>query len=843
VTRLLGRRPAAILWIAVLALAIGIGAPHAALAQSSDRHHFDIPAGDLGEALTLLGQQAEREVVFSADIARGKRCGAVRGDLTAKEALDKLLAKSGLTYRLPESGPVVVEAFPDPLEKGGPTAGSSSERPDGKTAQIEEVIVTAQKREERLQDVPVPVTSLNAQNLALSSQLRIQDYYSSIPGLNIAPGVSSEQILSIRGITTGAGTNPTVGITVDDVPYGASTNLGGGNAIPDIDPGDLARVEVLRGPQGTLYGASSMGGLLKFVTVDPSTDGFSGRVQAGTESVHNDSGLGYNFRASVNVPLSETFAIRASGFTRLTPGYIDNPGLGTEGVNQERASGGRLSGLWKMAEGWSLKVSALYQDSKSDGSNDVDVPTKAFPQTATLGDLQQIYIAGTGGFDRKVQAYDAVLRGKLGGVDLISVTGYNINSYSDSFDYSYALGGLTKALFGVTGTPLLDNSRTNKFSEEVRLSGEFGTQLGWLLGGFYTDERSYWSENVLATNPTTGAQVANALYLSFPQTYSEYAGFADLTYYVTDQFDVQLGAREGEIRETSNQVESGPYTPLFVPGSTSPLVYPTAYARSGAFTYLVTPRFKLTPDVMVYARVASGYRAGGPNLSPGGVVPNQYAPDKTKNYELGLKADFLDHAISIDSSLYYIDWTGIQLHLVNPTTQLAYTLNGSRAKSDGIEVSAQARPTSWATLGAWVVWDDAALTQDLPTGNGAAYGLSGDRLPYSSRFSGNLSFDVDVPLSGRVHGLAGGTLSYVGERLSVFNSLSGGMPLQRQVLPAYARTDLHAGARFDDWTVTAFVTNLTDRRGVLNGGTGYTPPFGFLLIQPRTVGVSVMKSW
>jgi iron complex outermembrane receptor protein len=585
-----------------------------------------------------------------------------------------------------------------------------------------------------------------------------------------------------------------------------------------------------------------MGGLLKFVTVDPSTESVSGRIQAGTEGVYNGRGAGYDFRASGNLPLSDTLAVRASAFTTLTPGYIDNPVLGTHGVNDERSSGGRLSGLWKMADDWSLKVSALYQVSKTSASNDVDVPTAGYPATAGLGDLQQIYIADTGGFDRQIQAYSALLRGKLGTADVVSVTGYNVNTYRDSFDYTCYLGNLlTKPIFGVTGTPLLDVSRTNKVSEEVRISDQIGTHLGWLLGGFYTDEHSHWAEDVLATNPLTGAEVAQALYLSFPQTYQEYAAFGDLTYYVTDAFDIQFGAREGEIHQSSNQYETGAFTPAFVPGSTPPLVYPTAYARSSAFTYLVTPRMKLSQDLMLYSRIASGYRPGGPNLSPGGIVSNQYAPDKTRNYEIGLKGDFLDHTLSIDSSLYYIQWTGIQLHLINPTTDLAYTINGSRAKSEGLELSLQEKPTPWLTLGAWVVVDDAALTQNLPTGPGAAYGVSGDSLPYSSRFSGSLTLDLDVPLTGRVEGLAGAALNYVGDRQSAFNSLSAGAPVPRQDLPAYARTDLHAGVRFEDWTLTAFVTNLTDRRGVLNGGTGYTPPYGFLIIQPRTVGLSATK--
>src|SRR5262249_23933181 len=156
---------------------------------------------------------------------------------------------------------------------------------------------------ERLQDVPVPVTVINAQTLADTNQLRIQDYYASIPGFSvISVGIQSITLLSIRGINSDAAGNPSVGITVVDVPYGASTNAGGGTLVPDLDPYDLAHVEILRGPQGTLYGASSLGGLLKFVTVDPSTDGVSGHVESGLSGIHNGAELGYNVRGAVNVP-------------------------------------------------------------------------------------------------------------------------------------------------------------------------------------------------------------------------------------------------------------------------------------------------------------------------------------------------------------------------------------------------------------------------------------------------------------------------------------------------------------------------------------------------------------
>src|SRR5258708_35027730 len=158
-----------------------------------------------------------------------------------------------------------------------------------------------------MQGSPVQVSVIKAADFIGSNQLRLQDYYTSVPAWSVMPaGTTYYQSLSIRGITAGA-TNPSVGVMLDDVPYGSSTVQGGGLFVPDIDPNDLARVEVLRGPQGTLYGASSLGGLLKFVTVDPSTEAVSGRVQAGVSSVQNGNELGYNVRGAVNVPVTDTF--------------------------------------------------------------------------------------------------------------------------------------------------------------------------------------------------------------------------------------------------------------------------------------------------------------------------------------------------------------------------------------------------------------------------------------------------------------------------------------------------------------------------------------------------------
>lgn len=849
-------------------------------ANADARIRFDLPAQPLATSLAAVGNLAHLNVLFDSALVDDLQAPAINAELSADEALAQLLVGTRLRIiRVNKNTLTLVAMSPDTAAagEGNPdssnihgsenlhlsalstgddrtdvsaggsrerdanmekkvSAGSAERNPESRQLQFSEVVVTAQKRSERLEDVPVPVTAIRADELVSNNQVRLQDYYTSVPSLTLTPNVASNQVLSIRGITTGNGTNPTVGITVDDVPFGSSTNSGGGLVVPDFDPGDLARVEVLRGPQGTLYGASSMGGLLKFVTLDPSTSDFRGQVQAGTESIRNGSGLGYTVRGSVNVPVSDSVAIRASAFDRRDPGYIDNPVLGIDGINEARASGGRLSALWRAGEDLSIKLSAFYQNLRGDGLNDVNMAINGYTG-APLGDLQQNYARGVGPYDRKSQAYSATVAAKAGTFDLTSISGYNINSFTDSWDYSFGLSSTVQPLFGVTGAPVFDDNRTTKFTQELRASTPIGPYLDWLLGAFYTRERSTFVQRILASDPLTGAEAAEFGRVSFPTTYDEYAGFTDVTVRITRLFDIQLGARESHIKQTYSEVDSGAYTEAFyfLP---SPIVYPERETTANAFTYLVTPRLKLTQDVLLYARLASGYRAGGTNTSPGD--PPTFSPDKTINYEVGTKAGFLDHRIYVDASLYYIDWKNIQVQLIDPATFLSYTTNGSRAKSQGVELSAQTQPLRGLTVGAWATWDDAVLTRDFPP-NSSVFGFSGDRLPYSSRFSANVSVRQDFPLSAQLTGFVGADVSYIGNRMGVFASVFGSP--ERQTFPAYTKTDLRIGAKLQSWTLNVFANNVADRRGVLTGGLGAYPPFAFIYIQPRTIGLTLTKEF
>jgi outer membrane receptor protein involved in Fe transport len=673
---------------------------------------------------------------------------------------------------------------------------------------LQEVVVTAQKREQRLQDVPVPVTALNARDLTDNNQLRLRDYYTDVPGLNLVHGAFGDTLLSIRGISSsGSYVNPTVGIMIDDVPFGATTSLGGGSAAPDIDPSDLARIEVLRGPQGTLYGANSIGGLVKFVTLDPSTTELTGRLQLSGDDVSRGEGLGYNARGSANIPLTDWAAVRASAFAGITPGYIDDVN-GGRGVNRTNSSGGRLAGLVRFAEDWSLKLSALLQHTETDGLPAAD---------PTLGDLKQNAAPGTGDLTRTTQAYSATLTGKIAGITLTSLSGYSLAKWSSLLDYGPYIPGFA----------LRSDARTSKYSQEIRLTASAGPRLDWLVGGFYTHEDSPLVQTLAAYDPTTGALTASTAF-GQPNTYTEVSGFADFTVHVLDQLDVQFGGRESENRQTLAQTTDGTAT------------VPKGYSRDHSFTYLVSPQFHYSADAMVYARIASGYRPGGPNFinpTPGANTPPSFGPDKTLNYELGIKTDVWDHRLALDGSVYYIKWKDIQIPLIQDG--FGYFINGGDAKSEGVELSATTKPLTGLTLSGWLAYDEAVLTATLPP-TSSVYGAAGDRLPSSPRWSGHFSADQEFRVYRETTGFLGATASYVGDRLGTFTG-SQGLPSPRQIYPSYSQIDLRAGVRDGTWTYSVVANNVTDKRGILYGGLGGFYPNDFYYIEPRVVTLSVSK--
>ena len=745
--------------------------------------------------------------------------------------MNKISKKIAKLSAIPLSAPVLFALFCLP-------AGAQAQTAANELAETNDIVVTAQKREQRLLDVPVPITAIGGGDLLAQNQTRAQDFFSSVPGVNLQFQNNRAQ-LAIRGITTSPVTgNPVVGFTIDDVPYGSSTGQGGlfGSA-PDLDPSELARIEVLRGPQGTLYGASSMGGLIKYVTADPDLDKFGGTIGGGVLMV-KDGGqtLGYNGRGMLNIPLSDSFAVRVSAYQREDPGYIDNVRSGKKDVNSSKVTGGRISALWKPSEDFSLKLSALYQNKDIFGSSNIDSTLGAFA-------LQNDQI-GSGRSKSENQIYSATATADLGAVELTSVTGYSRSKNYDFVDFTAT--GLTFIRFPAVfptvpefGNVLRQGYDVDKFSQELRLAGGVGDMVDWIVGGFYTSEDGKYTIDAQATNPQDGSVYGVPVIWRDSIAYDEWAAFADVSVKLSDRFDVQFGGRYSENRQKLKHREMNRFTPspIYDPYSTDPK------AKGHSFTYQVSPRFKPTPDHMIYGRIATGYRPGGPNANCNTTsvppVPCSFSSDKTVNFELGAKGELLDRMLTYDVSLYDIEWTDIQITQLISASGFTYNGNAGKARSRGAEMSFEARPMQGLTISMWGTYVDATLREGFLSD--AIFARKGDRLPFSSKYSGRLGVNYETSLSDDVKGSIGLSATYVGNRKGEF-VYDASVADMRETYPSYTQIDMNAGLVFGNWDVKLFVQNLTNKRGVIGGGFYNQTSFNenwFNYSQPRTVGLNV----
>jgi outer membrane receptor protein involved in Fe transport len=711
--------------------------------------------------------------------------------------------------------------------------------------EVQQVMVTAQKRAQTTLDVPQSLSVISGETLEREQASTFADYLKLVPSLQLVQSTPGEGRLVLRGLDTG-GIASTVAVYLDETPFGSSSGLVNGAVLAgDFDTFDMARVEVLRGPQGALYGASSLGGLLKFVTNTPETDRFLMRVRAGAAAVDGGK-VAYRSNLVLNTPISDTLAFRVSGSYTREPGFIDS--IGTEGsdrasdINSSHTYGGRASLQYTPSKDFTLRLSAVAQNIA------VNAPSAVESDPETLATLygrqtQSQFVPQFHNVNYRV--YNATVNWNLAWASLTSSTSSSTQKQTFRDDATYNLSALVAGAFGVPNELYLgQNTNLKKFTQELRLSSNQSGTVDWLAGVYYTDEDGLVAQRYVAVAPGTLTPVAGLPTLAqvgLNSTYKEYAAFGNTTIHLAPRYDLDIGARYSRNKQDAVQSNDG----ALVGGASTNL----ANSSEHVFTYALAPKFKIDDRNSLYARAAKGFRPGGPNVlppNPPAGTPATYQSDSVMSYELGYKSLSRDGKLSFDLSAFHIKWKDIQLLAV--VNGFGVNTNGVGATSDGLEFSATLRPLAGLRLSANGAYNHARLDGSTSPLVG---GVAGDRLPFSPRLSIGLMGDYRWSLGATTPAYAGVSLRHLSDQSGTFDAdYRAAHGRQRQV-EAYNVVDAHFGVELGSWTLETYVKNLNNSAGKVsisaqqaNGMNVY--PGGALstgVIAPRTVGLTLTREY
>ena len=806
---------------------------------AESKRTFEIAAQPLSQALLEFSRQADLIVTAPSELVRNKRAPEIRGELTPSTALRRLLRGSALEASFTASGAITIgEAHRVRRRTPAAEPASDAKAVDaGSDALIEEVLVTAQKRTENMQDVPASVSVFHRRQLQRLYATTITDYAAYIPGLNVSSGGGPGQtMITLRGIAP-VGPGAVVGYYVDDTPLGSSSNYGAAREFGlDLMPYDVERIEVLRGPQGTLYGAGAMGGLLKYVLRRPSVSDFEAWAGATTFDIASASDMGWGVRAGANVPLSaERVGLWGSYFEQQAPGYADNAQTGERDLNDVDQRGGRLALLWQIDDALSLQLGGLWQRIHSSDDAAVSLtltgldPPTGFPGHGALTSFHPLPQP----FSQDIDHYSATLEWQLGWASLLSASSYSRMRTQHVQDASPIFGFLfPEATGGAAATgyaPSHIDVDLSKRTQEIRLASQRGGTIEWLVGAFYTKEDGEQVRNVFALD-TEGRPIPELaprfLFVEFPSQYEESAGFGSATLQLTESFDVSAGVRWARNRQHFRQISGGLESLIGPPTDVS------GSSTEDVLTYSVSPRWRVSADTMLYARVASGYRPGGPNPRALNLPPTVSA-DTLTNYELGMKTQFLAGRAQVNVAAFRIDWRDIQQSVTRGG--IGSINNTGNAVSKGFELETAWLPIDGMRIGINAAYSDAKVTAP-------AEGIAAARLGNTPRWSASTVLDYEFALASRWTAHIGGGWRYVGEQGTAIAAQTGAD--NSYVLPSYTALDLAADVTRGEWTIRLFARNVTDRRAYIGGGLGVDAdnvPYGIDLnaLQPRTVGISI----
>ncbi len=742
----------------------------------------------------------------------------------------------------------VSRAQPAPATQGttAPDSQKAVVRLPAKTA-IEEVVVTAEKRKSTVQGTPLSITALSGRQLQQQGITTISQVVDTTPGISMRSSGPGQTELEARGLSSSGGSSPTVGFYLDETPLTPPAASLNGKVVIDPDLFDLNRVEVLRGPQGTLYGAGSMGGTIKLITNPPDFSGYYGQVD-GTLSGTAGGGVNPTGKIAVNFPIvNDKVALRIVGEEKYVSGWVDrivddnfplpvNPSpscapylacsrgnvTGAESrtipnVNAELLQAGRASLLLKPIEDLTIDTTFLYQRIDLGGYNQFDIP----PGSSSLAHYQPFDIAEP--FSDDFKLFSSTANYNLDFATLTSATSYWERDEKQTQDASEAIYNLLNSFglapAGYVPSTFTEEDLSDQFSEELRLASSGDGRLKWLGGVFYSRLESIFRDTNHAPGDnylSSGGAAANPQGIIYdannPYHVDQYAVFGEASYRLLNTLTFTAGLRYFSYDTHVDEEESGIGT---TSGNATPTTAVYKTSASG-----VTPKFNLSykpnSDLTVYMEIAKGYRPGGVNLpiptSIGCTLTNEiYRPDTIWNYEVGEKARAFDGRLTVNADFYYIQWSNVQ-QLVNQTCGYPLTQNAGDAESYGPELEINAHVTPELTLSFSGTYTHAVLTsinKELTAADPALTAgtpiLNIPNFTESTALSYRHQLSDDYQLVGRISN------SYVG--------VSTDISYRYEKLQPYDIIGVRGGIVGPRWSAFLFCDNLTNKHAELSINT------------------------
>lgn len=756
-------------------------------------HRFGIPAENAALALNAFAQQSGLQIVFPYTEAAATPSPGVRGVMTDRAALAALLGGSDLQVAAESGNVVTVRVRPREAASAaagdGATPVAADPPSDGQSrTAVSEIIVTATKRSESVQRVPFTVTALGQADLSARGAQTIDEAITYVPGVSFTSNGTNAGAYTIRGVNTStyvAGTQSPVALYIDDInildPF-----------YPKITPNlrlfDVNRVEVLEGPQGTLFGSGSLGGAIRVITNKPNVNQFSAETEDTVTST-DGGGVGYDLNAMVNAPLvRDQLGLRVTGYYESDAGWIDNTARDEKNVNSAVSEGARVELKWTPLQNLTINGSALFESDRPHDSAFSYYNSDKYQWNGLVPNVN----------------YDRTSIYSLSGVyDFNWASLTSISTYADRYeniqaDFSFDAGALL-GLF--VPSPINDEGPSRTFTQEVRLASPDSGRLRWLIGGIYIDNTRGVLEPIDV--PGSGALISapsDIISLSDETVrIREEALFGEVSYEILPGLTATAGVRLFQDHLFKVQTIGG-------------TLEPASMTTSNVSESSATPKFNLSyhlsPNELVYLQAAEGYRIGQPNPVPEDpisheAIPAASTPDRLWNYELGEKSTFLDGRLMVNASVYFIDWSNIQLNELTQPSGINFIGNAGVAHITGAELEVRARPVPAWEIGGSLSLDDARLVSVNP----AAIATKGDHLPGSAPETVVLYAEYTHPLSDEVSLFARVDGRWVGkEYANLENSTS-------LTFGDYSTVNLRGGVKWSRYSATVFIDNAADDNG------------------------------